>query len=206
MPKHVAIYLRVSTTRQKFDTQTADLERWSTAQDEEVRWYRDKVSGKTRPSNRPGWSKLNAAIHKGKVSKVVIWRLDRLGRKAASLLALFDDLQERTVDLISIKDAITLNTASGRVVAHILAAMAEFERELNSERVEKARETAEANGRKFGGSKPGVAKTITPEQQKLIVQLYEEGMPKQAIARTLQISRPSVQRWLDWAAAPIGGE
>ena len=51
--------------------------------------------------DRPGWAKLEAAIRQGKVSTVVVWRIDRLGRTATGLTALFDELRERKVNLVS---------------------------------------------------------------------------------------------------------
>ena len=61
----------------------------------EVKWYRDKASGKTM--ERPGWRKLDADIEAGKVAKVVVWRLDRLGRTASGLTTLFDSLRSRGI-------------------------------------------------------------------------------------------------------------
>ena len=73
------------------------LERWAAAQDQPVKWYKDKFTGKTM--DRPGWNQLEAAIHAGEVSAVVCWRLDRLGRTARGLTALFDDLRRSKVGL-----------------------------------------------------------------------------------------------------------
>ena len=77
--RHIAIYVRVSSKAQDLRSQLPDLERWAKAyaDAEQVVWYKDKASGKTM--NRPGWKKLEAGIHSGKISKVVCWRLDRLG-------------------------------------------------------------------------------------------------------------------------------
>ena len=63
------------------------------SKDGPVQWYLDKATGKNM--DRPGWAKLEAAIRQGKVSAVVCWRIDRLGRTAKGLTALFDDLRER---------------------------------------------------------------------------------------------------------------
>jgi len=69
---------------------------------------------------RPGWAKLETAIRQGKVSAVVVWRIDRLGRTAKGLTALFDDLRERKVNLVSLKDGLDLATAAGRLMANVL--------------------------------------------------------------------------------------
>ena len=90
---HIAIYLRVSSKRQDLRSQKPDLERWAAAQDQPVKWYTDKFTGKTM--DRPGWKALEADLQAGKVSALVVWRLDRLGRTAKGLTALFDDLIRR---------------------------------------------------------------------------------------------------------------
>ncbi len=76
------------------------MRRWElgNAGDTPVKWYTDKFTGKTM--NRPGWNKFEAAIRAGKVSAVVVWRIDRLGRTAKGLTVLFADLQEKKVNLV----------------------------------------------------------------------------------------------------------
>ena len=83
MAKHVAIYVRVSSGAQDTKSQEPELKRWAESQDVPVKWYRDSMTGTTM--ERPGWLKLEAAIRKGQVAAVVVWRLDRLGRTAAGL-------------------------------------------------------------------------------------------------------------------------
>ena len=110
MTRQVAIYMRVSSKRQDLASQLPDLEKWASAQSEEIQWYRDKFTGKSM--ERPGWLKLQSAIDRGDVSRVVVWRLDRLGRTAKGLTALFDDLRERKIGLVSLKDGIDLRSPS----------------------------------------------------------------------------------------------
>ena len=131
--KHVAVYVRVSSNGQDTKSQEPDLKRWAAAQDTPVTWYRDKASGKSM--DRPGWSKLETAIEQGKVSAVVVWRIDRLGRTAKGLTALFDDLRERKVNLVSLKDGLDLSTSAGRLMANVLASVAQYETEVRAERV-----------------------------------------------------------------------
>ena len=68
--------------------------------------------------------KLHSAIERGDVNRVVVWRLDRLGRTAAGLTRLFADLQERKIGLVSLKDGIDLSTPAGRMLANVLASIA----------------------------------------------------------------------------------
>jgi hypothetical protein len=86
MDRFVAVYVRVSSRRQDTRSQEPDLHRWVEAYaDAPVKWYRDKLTGKTM--DRPDWRRLEADMVAGKVSKIVVWRLDRLGRTAAGLTA-----------------------------------------------------------------------------------------------------------------------
>src|SRR4051794_15638650 len=103
----IGIYLRVSKGRgQDTASQEPDLKRWAAGQAEPVAWYRDKWTGKTM--DRPGMTKLLADVSAGQVRTVVVWRLDRLGRTAKGLVTLFEDLQARKVNLVSIKDGLDL--------------------------------------------------------------------------------------------------
>ena len=103
MDKTTAIYTRVSTVQQTTRSQKPDLQRWVNAQDPDtigkVQWFHDTATGKNM--DRQGWMKLQAAIDAGQVNRLVVWRLDRLGRTASGLCKLFEDLQDKKVRLIS---------------------------------------------------------------------------------------------------------
>ncbi|HLA83509.1 MAG TPA: recombinase family protein [Thermoguttaceae bacterium] len=195
MNRHIAVYLRVSSKKQDHRSQEPDLKRWAEAQDRPVQWYRDKATGRTM--DRPAWNRLEAAIHAGQVFAVVVWRLDRLGRTCSGLTKLFEQLRERRMNLISLKDAIDLATASGRLLAHVLASVAQFENELRSERVRAGQAAARAAGKTWGGSKPGRRLTVTNEQVKTIRRLDKDGEGVTAIARATGLSRPTVYRILE---------
>jgi DNA invertase Pin-like site-specific DNA recombinase len=162
---------------------------------EPVQWYRDKFTGKTL--DRPGWLKLQAAIERGEVNRVVVWRLDRLGRTAKGLTALFHDLRERKVGLVSLKDGIDLSTPAGRMLANVLASVAQFETELRAERVRAGQQAAKAAGKSIGGRKAGTRVRLTVEKEKAFKRLYRAGTPVSEIARTLQLSRPTVYKAIE---------
>ncbi|MEZ6097856.1 MAG: recombinase family protein [Pirellulaceae bacterium] len=189
-----AIYLRVSTRQQDTRSQAADLKRWAAAQEEPVKWFRDKFTGKTM--ERPGWGKLQRAIDAGRVSKVVVWRLDRLGRTAKGLTALFHDLRERKVGLISLRDGLDLDTAAGRLMANVLASVAQFETEVRAERVMAGQARARAAGVTWGGSEKGRRIRVTEEQVATIHRMARDGAKKARIARATGLSRPTVYRIL----------
>lgn len=190
MEKHIAIYLRVSSKAQDTRSQEPDLKRWAEAQSEPIRWYRDKFTGKTM--DRPGWQSLEADIATGKVSRVVCWRLDRLGRTAKGLTALFDDLQSRKVGLVSMKEGLDLSTPAGRLMANVLASVAQFETEVRGERVRAGQAAARAKGKTWGGSEKGRRLKVTDEQVRVVRQLKEEGVSVVAIAKATGLSRPTI--------------
>ena len=188
--KHDAIYLRVSGPAQDMRSQLPDLKRWAEASDRPVKWYRDTASGKSM--DRPGWKKLEAAITAGQVTRVVCWRLDRLGRTASGLTALFEDLQVRRIGLVSLREGLDLSTPAGRLMAHVLASVAQYETELRGERVRAGQTAARANGKRWGGSKKGRRLKVSDEQIRMVRHLKSENVPITRIARATGLSRPTV--------------
>ncbi len=86
----IGVYLRVSSTKgQDTKSQEPDLQTWARAQNEELIWYKDRFTGTVM--QRPGLDRLLADVHRGKINRVVVWRLDRLGRTARGLLTLLDE-------------------------------------------------------------------------------------------------------------------
>ena len=198
MEKITAIYTRVSTSQQSTRSQRPDLQRWVDAQDPDklgqVKWYHDSATGKNM--DRPGWQKLQKVIDTGQVSRLVVWRLDRLGRTASGLCKLFEDLQVKRVRLVSLRDSIDLGTASGRLMANMLASVAAYETEIRGERVKAGQAAARASGKRWGGSKKGWRSKITDEQVRAIVKMKAEGEKITTIARTVNLGRDSVYRIL----------
>src|ERR1700679_3127814 len=118
----IAIYCRVSSRSQDSANQKPDLQRWIDQNpDAPVKWYDDTFTGKTM--DRPGWNRLWAAVERGEVKKIVVWRLDRLGRTVSGLSRTFEDLTGRGVTLVSLRDSFDLATTSGRFMANILASV-----------------------------------------------------------------------------------
>ena len=192
MSQQVAVYVRVSSRSQDQRSQVADLERWVKSQDVDVVWYRDKFTGKTM--DRPAWNKLVAAMENGSVSKVVVWRLDRLGRTAKGLTALFEDLSARKIGLYSLRDSLDLSTPAGRLMANVLASVAAYETEVRAERVLAGQAAAREKGKTWGGSKSGRQITVTNEQKSQVLSM--RGSKVAVIARTVGLSRPTVYRLL----------
>jgi DNA invertase Pin-like site-specific DNA recombinase len=196
-----AIYMRVSSKQQSTASQKADLEAYQRsleAKGESVAVYSDKFTGKTL--SRPGWEKLWADLVAGKIDRIVVWRLDRLGRTVSGLSKLFEDLISRKVTLVSIRDALDLSTAAGRLMANVLASVAAFELEVKTERQLAGIAAAQADIRagrreKYGsGRKPGLS--IAPAVQQAIRAMKDDGKPISEIATICKLSRPTVYRVL----------
>ncbi len=195
MSKLVALYVRVSSKQQDQRSQEPDLRRWVASQEGETAWYRDTFTG--RSMNRPGMDRLMADIQAGKVGAVVVWRLDRLGRTAKGLTALFEELRERGVRLISLKDGLDLATPAGRLMANMLASVAAYETEIRAERVLAGQAAARARGQRWGGSLRGRLISVTKEQIAMAQQMKAQGAAITVIARATGLCRSTIYRLLN---------
>jgi DNA invertase Pin-like site-specific DNA recombinase len=129
---------------------------------------------------------------------LVVWRLDRLGRFTAGLAALFDELRKRNVNLVSLKDSVDLSTPAGRLIANVLASVAQYETEVRGERVAAGQAVARANGKTWGGDhNSGKLLHVTKEQFAQVQRLHAAGEGKSAIARATGLSRPTIYRLLE---------
>ena len=189
----IYIYVRVSTKSQSTKSQLPDLDRWAKGQP--VKWFKDKFTGKSM--DRPGWNRLQSMLQSG--DTIVVWRLDRLGRTAKGLTALFDDLIKRKINLISLKDGLDLTTAAGRLLANMLASVAQFETEVRAERIIAGQAAARAAGKVWGGGKPGRLIKLNPDKIKTIKRMKQAGDKITAIARAVSVSRPTIYAVLDRA-------
>ena len=191
----VGVYLRVSSAKgQETRSQEPDLQTWAKAQPDESVWYRDRFTGTTM--DRPGLDKLLADVRCGKVSKVCVWRLDRLGRTAKGLLTLLDELQALNVGFVSIREGFDIATPAGRLMAGVLASVACYETEVRKERQLAGIAKAKADGKTWGGRKTGTRVKLTTEKQVAIRQLHEQGYSIASIARTVGLTRKTIYRAL----------
>jgi DNA invertase Pin-like site-specific DNA recombinase len=190
MSQTIAIYLRVSSKSQDVASQEPELRQWAAQQEGEVRWYRDRFTGKTM--ERPAFTRLLRHVRAGEVQQVAVWRLDRLGRTAKGLTALFDELTELNVRLVSLRDGLDLSTAAGRLMANVLASVAAYETEVRAERILAGQAAARAKGKTWGGSEKGRRIKVNDEQIRLIHRMKAEGEKVAAIARATGLSRPTI--------------
>lgn len=139
-------YARISTTDQNLDLQRDAL---LAAGCERI--FTDTASGAT--SERPGLASALEYCRAG--DALAVWRLDRLGRSLPHLVATVRGLAEREIGFRSLQENIDTATSGGKLVFHIFASLAEFERDLIRERTKAGLSAARARGRK-GGRPPGV--------------------------------------------------
>lgn len=133
--KDTAIYYRVSTTDQNPENQRVAVSEWCINKKiapTDIEVYRDVISGIT--DLRPNLKRLVLDIQAGKIKRVIVWRLDRLGRSLQHLISLMDLFKKYNVEFISIKENIDTSNSAGVLMFHIIGAMAQFERDLISER------------------------------------------------------------------------
>ncbi len=180
-------YARVSTQDQNLNMQIDALKNVGC----EI-IFEEKISGKSK--ERPELTKLFKNLRKG--DTIVVWKLDRLGRSLKDLIDLIIKFQQLDVSFLSIQDGINTNTATGRFTFNIFASLAEFEREIISERTKAGLTSARARGRR-GGRPAGYSKD-TIRKIKAVKTLYDasDSPSVQDIADSLQISRATCYRYL----------
>jgi DNA invertase Pin-like site-specific DNA recombinase len=146
-------YIRVSTAEQNLNLQKDELKKIGCE-----KFFEDKISGALSKSERPG---LKVAIEYARAGDtLVVWKLDRLGRSISDLIKIITELNQKGVSFKTLTGhSIDTSNASGKLIFHIFAALAEFEKELIKERTNAGLKSARARG--FIGGRPSI---ITPEK------------------------------------------
>lgn len=181
----VAVYVRVSTL---------DQEQGLKSQDKAIRtfleghgmgdavWYRDRLSGESM--DRPAFARLQRDIFAGKVRTVVCWKLDRLSRSLRDGVNLLTDWLDKNVRVVAVSQQLDFSGAVGQMVAGILFAVAQMERENLRENTKRGMAAAKARGVQLGKR----SKLRTPD----IVALLDQGVPVSEVARRLGTSRQAI--------------
>lgn len=177
-------YARVSTYEQSLDLQLDSLRAAGCE-----RIYDDKVSG--AKAQRPGLEQLRQVLRRG--DTLVVWRLDRLGRSLKDLIAWSEWLEHNEVAFRSLQEQIDTGSPSGRLVFHLFAALAEFERNLICERTEAGRAAARARGRIGGRPR----KLSSAQVGQLRAMHADTSVGIQEICKTLGIGRKTFYRYLN---------
>ena len=175
-------YARVSTLDQNLDLQLSALEEAGCE-----KLYQDQISG--TKANRPGLTMALEVLRKN--DTLVVWKLDRLGRTVKGLIDLVNLLHQKEIHFKSITDNVDTSTPAGRFFFHIMASLAQMERELLAERTKAGLAAAKAKGR-VGGRK----RKMTQSKIESAKQLLSSGTLPKDVAQNLGISVPTLYRWV----------
>ena len=183
----VFAYCRVSTVDQTTDNQTREIEDAGFAV-EPKRILTETISGSVAASERPGFSKLIDRMEPGDV--LIVTKLDRLGRNAMDVRSTVEALAATGIRVHCMAlGGVDLTSAAGKMTMQVLAAVAEFERDLLIERTHAGITRAKSEGKAFG--RPSA---LSMEQQGQAVTMLAEGVPVAQIARELGATRQTVMR------------
>ena len=176
-------YARVSTSDQNLDLQKDALEKAGCK-----KIFVDEVSGTV--AKREGLEKAKEILREGDV--LVVWRLDRLGRSIRDLIDWVTQLEEAGIGFKSLQESIDTTTSSGKLVFHIFAALAEFERNLIRERTNAGLAAARARGR-LGGRR----KSLDAKDRKRAVDMYErKNQTVKQICEMMNIIKPTLYAYI----------
>lgn len=175
-------YARVSTKDQNLGMQIDALE-----SDGCSKIYQDQISGTTK--NRKGLDSCLDVLREG--DTFIVWKLDRLGRSVKHLVTFVNDLESKGINFRSITDNIDTSTPSGKFFFHVMASLAQMERDLIAERTKAGLAAAKKMGR-VGGRK----RKMTESKIKAAKKLIESGQTYQEVALNLEVTLPTLYRWV----------
>ncbi|MBU9159748.1 recombinase family protein [Burkholderia gladioli] len=189
----VFTYCRVSTTDQTTDNQRREIEAAGFSIDGR-RTIEEAVSGSVAASDRPGFARLVDRLEAGDV--LVVTKLDRLGRNAMDVRATVERLAEIGVRVHCLAlGGVDLTSPAGKMTMQVIAAVAEFERDLLIERTQAGISRARAEGKAFG--RPSA---LTPEKQQEVLRGLAQGVPVAQLARDFGTTRQTIMRVRERAA------
>lgn len=145
----------------------------------------EQISGSS--AKRPKLEKLLRSFKSGDV--LTVWRLDRLGRSLPHLIEVVRDLEGKGAGFQSLSEEINTTTAGGRLIFHLMGALAEFERSLIVERTQAGLQAARKRGVRVGRPR-----SLTPAQVKHARKLIDSGERPTAVAGTLSVNRSTLYR------------
>jgi DNA invertase Pin-like site-specific DNA recombinase len=190
----VAAYLRVSTAGQSHASQEHEVSQYVKAHGLRAIVYRDKATGANL--DRPAFERLQRDIFAGRVSTVIVWRLDRLARNLRDGVNVLADWCERGVRLVSVTQQLDLSGAVGRMVTAVLLGVAEMERENINERIRAGIAARKAKGLPMGRVKGDIGHGWNPALRKvdpaIVRPLRAQGIPVAKIAERFNVTRQGV--------------
>lgn len=182
-----AIYARVSTEDQECELQLTELRGYCARMGWQAVEYVEKASGKAG-SKRPQLERLMADAKQRRFDAVLVWKLDRFGRSVQEFVGRVHELDQAGVRFVAVTQGIDTDKASpaGRMLMHILAAVAEFERDLIRERVKAGVAVAKKRGKHCGRPK----KVFRRDEAQ---RLRKQGMSWRAIAKAIGVPQSTIR-------------
>ena len=188
--KTVSIYARVSTGQQKADMQIRELRNFVKRSGWKLfKEYIDEgYSGKD--TRRPEYTRMMEDARRRRFNVLLVWKLDRLSRSTKDLLNTVEELEALGVDFISYENQIDTTTPSGKLFFTIIAAFAQFEREIIRERVIAGLENAKSKGKVLG--RPRLENPIIEKAR----ELRKKGTSYRQIGRELHLDESTIRKRL----------
>ena len=188
MTKRVVIYARVSTNEQNCDRQVAELEQVVKNNNWElVDTYIDKGYSRTT-TTRPELDRMMKDAFVRKFEMVITLELSRLGSSLKHMIEIVDKFKEKKIQLFIVNQQIDTSSATGYMFFSIMTSIANYERELISERVRSGLENAKRKGIVLGRKT-----NLTPEVEEQIIQLKKEGVGYNTLAKRLSVSVKTIR-------------
>jgi DNA invertase Pin-like site-specific DNA recombinase len=186
--KNVYGYVRVSSRSQNYELQVDSIKGFCKVRDFNlVKIFGDRQSGKDM--DRVEFQKMLSTLIELKnpqgIEALVVTKLDRVGRSVSDLVGFVKNLGANNIDFVTTLESIDTTNSQGRLLFHIMSALAEYERELINERTEAGLRKYLANGGRMG-------KPRTEIDMVEVKRLLELNVPKTAIARKMKISMPTL--------------
>ena len=186
----VVKYQRVSTSKQDYENQTNALDK----QIELLGWdcvgeYKEVVSGVK--DTRPQLQKMIEDARLRKFDRVIVFALDRLGRKIVQVVNTIHSLEECGVHLFIVKESVDTSNSQGKIFANFISIFSQLERDMMISRQKEAIDRIRTSGGKWGKGK-----LISQEQRDRIVALRTQGLSYRGICKELDVSYGSVQHTL----------
>ncbi len=188
--KSAVIYARVSTSRQKVDLQLEELKKLIRRSGWKLyKVYVDEgFSGKD--TKRPAFNEMMIAAQRREFEILAVWKFDRLSRSLKDLVTTLEELDSLGIDFISHENHLDTSTPSGKLVFQVIAAVAEFERDIIVERVKAGMANAKKKGKHVG--RPRIPDHVLEEAR----QLRKEGKSWREVGRILKMDPSGVRKRL----------